>query len=211
MNTYLVPVAGEGSVVLSPNDALDYHHPAHNHHTLEGVSLYKTATTITRVTELKNETEIKDDPSPDNSIEESELDFERKSGLTRINEQGVDKTCESTQRTVEIRNLPEHTTHLDITNAIRGGALLEIYIRYSDHSARVSFVDASAARDFLWRGNCRGLYICNKRVSLYLRLFSFILFIFCSGGRLLVRSSVLSSPLYQTKRREWRISQSCHT
>ncbi|KAL1968578.1 hypothetical protein VTN77DRAFT_1788 [Rasamsonia byssochlamydoides] len=69
------------------------------------------------------------------------------------------------QRTVEIRGLPERVTHRDVTNAVRGGALLEIYLRPYDHSARVSFVEPSAAQEFLNHAKRRDVYIQGKRVE----------------------------------------------
>lgn len=66
-----------------------------------------------------------------------------------------------------MRNLPERCTHLDITRSIRGGALVQIYMRFSERMARVTFVDAAAARELLARGTGIGFYIRNKKVTLY--------------------------------------------
>lgn len=68
------------------------------------------------------------------------------------------------QRTVLIRNLPERVTHEEITDAIRGGALLYIYLRARDHFANVSFVDESAAYAFLRHTKLSGLHVAGKRV-----------------------------------------------
>lgn len=77
---------------------------------------------------------------------------------------GVDDNDE--QHTIEMRNLPERCTHLDITNSIRGGALVQIYMRFTERMARVTFVDAAAAREFLARGKRIGHYIHKKKVAL---------------------------------------------
>lgn len=77
---------------------------------------------------------------------------------------GVDDDDE--QHTIEMRNLPERCTHLDITKSIRGGALVQIYMRFTERMARVTFVDAAAAREFLARGKRIGFYIHNKKVPL---------------------------------------------
>ena len=71
----------------------------------------------------------------------------------------------SGQRTVSMRNLPDRVTHEDVTDAVRGGALLHVYLRPRDHFADVSFVDESAAHDFLQYSRTYGLYVAGKRVS----------------------------------------------
>jgi hypothetical protein len=68
------------------------------------------------------------------------------------------------QRTIEIRGLPERAIHRDVTDAIRGGAILELYLRYHDRSARVSFIEPSAAQEFLNRAKRHDIYIMGKRV-----------------------------------------------
>ncbi|KAM5491055.1 hypothetical protein MaudMau93_002075 [Microsporum audouinii] len=51
-------------------------------------------------------------------------------------------------RTVAIKNVPERATHRDITAAVRGGALVDVFLRSRDHMASVSFADTKAAQDF---------------------------------------------------------------
>ena len=65
------------------------------------------------------------------------------------------------QRTVFLSNLPEGTTHKDIVNVVRGGRLLDVYLRY-DKSATVSFVEG--AQDFMNHVKRNDLYIQSKRV-----------------------------------------------
>ncbi|RAL01586.1 RNA-binding protein [Aspergillus ibericus CBS 121593] len=69
------------------------------------------------------------------------------------------------QRTVMIRNLPDRVTHRDIVEAVRGGALLHIYLRARERIASVSFVEEVAARDFLLHTKTYGLYMAGKRVE----------------------------------------------
>ncbi|ROW15044.1 hypothetical protein VPNG_03374 [Cytospora leucostoma] len=66
-------------------------------------------------------------------------------------------------RSVIVTNLPEGVTHSDITEAVRGGQLLDIHIR-ADRSAGVSFLLASDAQAFFEHVRRRDLYIKNKRV-----------------------------------------------
>ncbi|KUL84039.1 hypothetical protein ZTR_07152 [Talaromyces verruculosus] len=70
------------------------------------------------------------------------------------------------QHTIEMRNLPDRCTHFDITRSICGGALVQIYVRFIERMARVTFVDAAAAREFLARGKRIGFYIHNQKVDL---------------------------------------------
>ncbi|KAK7737014.1 hypothetical protein SLS53_006770 [Cytospora paraplurivora] len=67
-------------------------------------------------------------------------------------------------RSVILTNLPEGIAHSDITEAIRGGQLLDIHIR-ADRSAGVSFLLASDAQAFFEHVRRRDLYIKNKRVT----------------------------------------------
>jgi hypothetical protein len=67
------------------------------------------------------------------------------------------------QRTIIFSNLSEKTTHKDLTNIIRGGRLLDIYLR-NDRSATVSFVEGAA--DFLAYAKRNDIYVNTKRVCL---------------------------------------------
>lgn len=68
-------------------------------------------------------------------------------------------------RTVLIANLAEGTTHADITGVVRGGQLLDIYLRSHDRSAQVSFLCGADARKFLDHARRYDLYIKHKRVK----------------------------------------------
>jgi hypothetical protein len=68
-------------------------------------------------------------------------------------------------RTVLLTNLPEGTTHADITNAVRGGMLLDVFLRTNERSAAVSFLHAVDARKFFDHVRKHDMYIKNKRVS----------------------------------------------
>ncbi|KAL4979865.1 hypothetical protein BDW66DRAFT_147782 [Aspergillus desertorum] len=69
------------------------------------------------------------------------------------------------QRTVLIRGLPDKATHRDIVGAVKGGAILHIYVWARDHTASVSFVEESAAQNFLDYTRTYGLYVAEKRVE----------------------------------------------
>ncbi|KAL2123877.1 hypothetical protein VTJ04DRAFT_242 [Mycothermus thermophilus] len=68
-------------------------------------------------------------------------------------------------RTVQLSNLAEGTTHADITAAVRGGMLLDIFMRSHDRTAAVSFVNSADARKFLDHVRRNDLYIRNKRIE----------------------------------------------
>jgi len=75
------------------------------------------------------------------------------------------------QRTVVIKNLSDRTTHKDLAEVIRGGTLLDIYLRSHDRIASVSFLDGAAAHDFVNYAKRNDIYIHGKRViGLFLRL-----------------------------------------
>lgn len=66
------------------------------------------------------------------------------------------------KRSLFFANLPEGTTHKDIVDVVRGGRVLDIYLR-KDRSATVSFVEG--AQEFLTYARKRDIYIRQKRVS----------------------------------------------
>ncbi|KAH0542860.1 hypothetical protein FGG08_002815 [Glutinoglossum americanum] len=68
------------------------------------------------------------------------------------------------QRTLLFTNLSDRTTHKDIVSVIRGGMLLDIYLRSAERTASVSFVDGSAAQEFFSHAKRRDIYIHGKRV-----------------------------------------------
>jgi hypothetical protein len=66
------------------------------------------------------------------------------------------------QRTVLITNLSERTTHKDLASIIRGGRLLDIFLR-NDRSATVSFVEGAV--EFLAYAKRNDIYLHMKRVT----------------------------------------------
>lgn len=66
------------------------------------------------------------------------------------------------KRTLFITNLPERTTHKDLVSVVRGGRLLDIFLRH-DRSATVAFVEGAA--EFLAYAKRNDIYLHTKRVS----------------------------------------------
>jgi hypothetical protein len=66
------------------------------------------------------------------------------------------------QRTILLTNLHERATHKDITGILRGGRLLDVYLR-NDRSAIVSFVEGAA--EFMNYVKRNDFYLHTKRVG----------------------------------------------
>lgn len=116
-----------------------------------------------------NEDDDEDDDGYEDAAEDGAVispDVEEKDEYEGSSKSGRSSSIAlSGQRTVSIRNLPDRVTHENVTDAVRGGALLHVYLRPRDHFADVSFVDESAAHDFLQYSRTYGLYVAGKRVS----------------------------------------------
>ena len=52
------------------------------------------------------------------------------------------------RRTVYLTKLPERITYAQVFSVIRGGAVVDVWMKASDHAASVSFVEPSAAENF---------------------------------------------------------------
>jgi hypothetical protein len=68
-------------------------------------------------------------------------------------------------RTLLLSNLAGGTTHVDITNAVRGGMLLDVFLRNHERSATVSFLKSEDAKRFYDHVRRHDLYIRDKRVG----------------------------------------------
>lgn len=68
-------------------------------------------------------------------------------------------------RTVLLCGLPDGTKHADVVNIVRGGLVLEIYIRAHEHIANVSFLREEDAVRFYEHARRYDLYLNKKRVS----------------------------------------------
>lgn len=67
-------------------------------------------------------------------------------------------------RTVLLSGLAEGTTHADITDAVRGGLLLDIFLRPHERCCSLSFLHGADARAFFDHVRRNDLYIRNKRI-----------------------------------------------
>ncbi|AEO69604.1 uncharacterized protein THITE_2146571 [Thermothielavioides terrestris NRRL 8126] len=103
----------------------------------------------------------------DNVASEMESPIEGPTGANHVKSQSqrpqFERQC---ARTIQLFNLADGTTHADITNAVRGGMLLDVFLRSHDRSATVSFVHSAEAKKFYDHVRRHDLYIRNKRVEI---------------------------------------------
>ena len=93
------------------------------------------------------------------------LDHEREDGFLSVPRAGKRYYERDEQRTIVARNLHERTTHKDIVDCLRGGTVLDIYLRANDRSANISFVEGQHAQNFMKYIKRNDIYIHDKRVS----------------------------------------------
>ena len=72
--------------------------------------------------------------------------------------------AKNSQRTIQLSNLPEAATHAEVANVIKGGMLLDIYLRSNDRVAAISFLEEERAKAFFHYVKRNDLYIRGKRV-----------------------------------------------
>ncbi|KAI1116124.1 hypothetical protein F5Y14DRAFT_408147 [Nemania sp. NC0429] len=70
------------------------------------------------------------------------------------------------KRTIVLCGLPPIVTLGDVTGVVRGGQLLDIFLRSVEHTASVSFVREDDAARFYEHARRNDIYIRNKRVSI---------------------------------------------
>ncbi|KAJ8127976.1 hypothetical protein O1611_g5660 [Lasiodiplodia mahajangana] len=68
------------------------------------------------------------------------------------------------KRTIALSGLPPFTTLGDVTGIVRGGQLLDVFLRSAEHTASVSFVREEDAARFYEHSRKNDIYIKNKRV-----------------------------------------------
>ena len=98
----------------------------------------------------------------DDSSFPSDLEKEEQSSPTAKTEK--QHYAKTEQRTVVAKNLSDRVTHKDIVDIIRGGAVLDIFLRANERSASISFVEGAAAQEFLNYAKRNDIYIHGKRV-----------------------------------------------
>lgn len=92
---------------------------------------------------------------PDSYIDDLDKDEDINSSMQRVPVHD--------QRTILVSNLSDRTTHKDLVSFVRGGRLLDIFLR-NDRTATVSFVEGAA--EFLAYTKRNDIYLHTKRVRL---------------------------------------------
>lgn len=69
------------------------------------------------------------------------------------------------KRTLYLTKLPDNITYGKIFGVIRGGAVVDVWMKSSDHAASVSFVECSAAERFYQYSKKNDIYIDGRRVQ----------------------------------------------
>ena len=92
-------------------------------------------------------------------------DFEKDDGFLMPGRADKPYYARNEQRTLLIKGISERTTHKDIVSFIRGGTLLDVYLRSNERSASVSFVEGSAAQEFMAYAKKNDIYVHGKRVG----------------------------------------------
>ncbi|KAL4944629.1 hypothetical protein BDV06DRAFT_220142 [Aspergillus oleicola] len=103
-----------------------------------------------------------DDDDDDGGLTDSHTDERNDYGESS---QSTSSSPQAEQRTILIRSLPDKATHQDIVEAVKGGTILHIYVWARDKTASISFVEESAAQEFLDHARTYGLYVADKRVE----------------------------------------------
>ena len=75
------------------------------------------------------------------------------------------------KRSLHFANLSDGTAYKDIVDVVRGGRVLDVYLR-KNRSATVSFVEGTAAEAFFIYAKKRDIYIRQKRVRILLLSFA---------------------------------------
>ncbi|OBU00735.1 hypothetical protein VE01_01034 [Pseudogymnoascus verrucosus] len=90
--------------------------------------------------------------------------FNNSNNRTEVGRDG--QFLRNAKRTIQLSNLPEAATHADVTDAVKGGMLLDVFLRSQDRAASISFLDGNAANDFFRYAKRNDLYIRGKRVTI---------------------------------------------
>ncbi|PGH16652.1 hypothetical protein AJ80_05154 [Polytolypa hystricis UAMH7299] len=68
-------------------------------------------------------------------------------------------------RTLVFRGIPDRTTHRDIVSVIRGGALIDVFLRSRERMASISFAEGKAAQEFLAYAKRNNIYVLDKLID----------------------------------------------
>ena len=105
---------------------------------------------------------------PDTSALEDEYaftpDFEKDDPFLLAPQPERKRFAKMEQRTIFVKNLSDRATHKDIVDFVRGGLVLDIYLRSNERCASISFVEGSAAQEFMSYVRRNDVYVHGRRV-----------------------------------------------
>ncbi|KAI1340482.1 hypothetical protein F5Y15DRAFT_378770 [Xylariaceae sp. FL0016] len=142
--------------------------PAYNTHFGHGQREYDGGGANRRYTDKQHDWADDDFPvdnlSPPYSAEEPTSELSSQRPLNHAQNMGRPQFARVCKRTIALCGLFDTTTHLDVTSAVRGGILVDIFLRPADHMALVSFLREEDAVRYYDHARKNDLYIQNKRV-----------------------------------------------
>lgn len=163
-----------GILLEGEGEATNSEQSPYNYNTTNSSSNASTALSNTRTSTLSTQTTVSNSTpptGPSQSLHQAaSYDHPESSSDNENPLQDYDEFDQATshrvpvhdQRTILITNLPEQTTHKDLASIIRGGRILDIFLR-NDRSATISFVEGAA--EFLAYTKRNDVYLHMKRVS----------------------------------------------
>lgn len=93
--------------------------------------------------------------------------YDKDDSLARQTPSPKSHTETGENRTVLLKGIPDRTMHRDVAAVVRGGALVDIFLRSRDRIASVSFADTKAAQRFYMYAKRQSLFILDKPVGLW--------------------------------------------
>jgi hypothetical protein len=69
------------------------------------------------------------------------------------------------RRTLFFCNLPKDATYADLVAVVKGGPLVDVWMKNQDHCASVSFVNPEDADNYLRWAKRNGVVVLGRRVS----------------------------------------------
>ena len=92
-------------------------------------------------------------------------DLDREDGSLTASRAERKRYAREEHRTIIAKNLSDRVTHQDLIDIVRGGILLDLFLRSGEKTASISFVEGSAAQNFMNNVKRKDVYLHGKRVS----------------------------------------------
>jgi hypothetical protein len=66
--------------------------------------------------------------------------------------------------TVVLKGLPDRAAHRDVVAAVKGGTLVDVFLRPRERTASITFADSNAAKEYLAYAKRRNVYVLGRPV-----------------------------------------------